>query len=260
MSRASGGRHAVVTGGGRGLGAVIASALAARGANVTVMGRTKPALEAHAAALRSGSGVRAHAVVCDVSDPASVARAFASAVAGESPIDILVNNAGVSEAGPSVDVSLESWNRIIQTNLTGAFLCIQQVLPAMISRRAGRIVNVASVAGLKGFGDVAAYCASKHGVIGLTRAIAIETARYGITVNAVCPGYTDDTDMLRTAVENVMATGKSEDAARALLARHSRRGTLITPEEVDDAVVWLSSPGASAMTGQAIAVTAGEVM
>ncbi len=150
---------------------------------------------------------------------------------------------------------------MLAVNLTGAFLCVQQVLPAMIAAGAGRIVNIASVAGLKGFATGAGYCASKHGVVGLTRALAAETARHGITVNAVCPGYTDDTDMLRTALANVMRdTGQSEQDARATLSKHSRRGSLITPQEVADTVVWVCSPGASAITGQAIAVAAGEVM
>jgi NAD(P)-dependent dehydrogenase (short-subunit alcohol dehydrogenase family) len=255
------GRHAVVTGGGRGIGAAIASALASAGADVTLMGRTQADIEAHAAALRRTTGVRAQAVVCDVSDPKSVAHAFDAATESHGLVDILVNNAGVSEPAPSADATLDDWNWMLAVNLTGPFLCIQQVLPAMLTAGAGRIVNVASIAGLKGFPMVAGYCASKHGVVGLTRALAVETAPRGVTVNAVCPGYTEDTDMLRAAVPNVMtATGKSEDEARSTLARHSRRGTLITPEEVADAVLWLCGPGASAITGQSIAVAAGEVM
>ncbi len=254
------GRHAVVTGGGRGIGAAIAAAIAAEGANVTLMGRTEAALEAHAASLRQTSAVRVQAVVCDVSDPKAVARAFANAAATLGPIHILINNAGVSEVAPAAELSIDAWNRMLAVNLTGTFLCIQQVLPSMIAARDGRIVNVASVAGLKGFATGAGYCASKHGVIGLTRALAAETARHGITVNAVCPGYTDDTDMLRAAVTNVRRdTGQSEGEARATLAKHSRRGTLITPTEVADTVVWACSPGASGVTGQAIAVAAGEI-
>lgn len=255
------GRHAVVTGGAGSLGAVISTALAAQGADITLMGRTRAALEAHAASIQETSGVRVQALVCDVTDPETVRGAFANAAATLGPVTILINNAGVSEIAPSEDLALDAWNRMLAVNLTGTFLCIRQVLPAMIAGRAGRIVNVASVAGLKGFGGGAAYCASKHGVVGLTRALAVETAKNGITVNAVCPGYTDNTEMFRTALANVIgATGKSEEAARATLTRNSRRGTLITRQEVADAVVWLCSPGASAITGQAIAVAAGEVM
>jgi NAD(P)-dependent dehydrogenase (short-subunit alcohol dehydrogenase family) len=254
-------RHAVVTGGGRGLGTAIAAALAAQGADVTLMGRTQSTLDAQSEVLRNDTGVRTHGVICDVSDSQSVERAFADATASLGPVQMLINNAGISEAAPFEEMSLDSWHRTLAVNLTGTFLCIQQVLPAMLAARAGRIVNIASIAGLKGFAKVAGYCASKHGVIGLTRALAVETAPSCVTVNAVCPGYTEDTDMFRTAVANVMAsTGRSEEEARATLARHSRRGTLITPQEVADAVQWLCSPGASAITGQAIAVASGEVM
>jgi NAD(P)-dependent dehydrogenase (short-subunit alcohol dehydrogenase family) len=254
------GRHAVVTGGGRGIGAAIATALAAHGARLTLMGRTAADLDTHAATLRDASGAGAHAVVCDVSDAAAVQRAFRDAAARFGPVQILINNAGQADAAAFQDISLESWERMLAVNLTGTFLCCRQVLPAMIAAGAGRIVNIASTAGLKGYAKVATYCATKHGVVGLTRALAAETARHGLTVNAVCPGYTDDTDMLRAAVENVMrATGKSADEARAILTRQSPRGSLITPQEIADTVVWLCSPGASAITGQAIAVAAGEV-
>jgi NAD(P)-dependent dehydrogenase (short-subunit alcohol dehydrogenase family) len=255
------GQHAVVTGGGRGLGAAIATALAAQGAHLTLMGRTAATLEQRADAIRHTSGVRAQAIVCDVTDPASVQRAFADAFRSFGPVRLLVNNAGQADAAAFQEISLESWQRLIDVNLTGTFLCTQQVLPAMIAAGSGRIINLASTAGLKGYANVAAYCASKHGVIGLTRALAAETAKTGVTVNAVCPGYTDDTDMFSAAIDNVMRiTGKSAGDARAMLAKQSPRGTLITPQEVAGAVLWLCSPGASAITGQAIAVAAGEVM
>ena len=235
-------QHAVVTGGGRGIGAAIAAALESQGLRVTVMSRN--------------AGVK-----CDVSNPADVARAFAEAVDASGPVHILVNNAGQADAASFAEISLETWNRIVAVNLTGTFLCSQQVLPAMIASGAGRIVNIASTAGLKGYAKIAAYCAAKHGVVGLTRALAAETARTGVTVNAVCPGYTEGTDMFTMAVDNVSrGRGVSTDEARALLAKQSPRGTLITPQEVVDAVVWLCSPGASAITGQAIAVAGGEVM
>jgi NAD(P)-dependent dehydrogenase (short-subunit alcohol dehydrogenase family) len=255
------GRHAVVTGGGKGIGAAIASALAAEGADVTLMGRTAATVDGHASRLRDAHGVRAHAVVVDVTDPPAVRAAFAAAASQLGPVDILVNNAGQAAAGPVQEIAVDGWEQVLRVNLTGPLLCIQQVLPAMVAARSGRIVNIASTAGLKGYARVAAYCASKHGLVGLTRAVAAETARDGVTVNAVCPGYVADTDIVRAAVENVSrTTGRSPEDALAVLARFSPRGDLITPQEVAATVVWLCSPAASAITGQAVAVAAGELM
>ncbi|MEO5894491.1 MAG: SDR family NAD(P)-dependent oxidoreductase [Vicinamibacterales bacterium] len=255
------GQHAVVTGGGRGIGAVIAAALASQGAQVTVMGRTWSVLHDTACSLRETLKARVLPVTCDVTRADSVVHAFGEAVQQFGPVQVLINNAGQADAAAFADIPLETWNRIIAVNMTGTFLCTQQVLPAMLAVSSGRVLNIASTAGLKGYAKTAAYTAAKHGVVGLTRALAAETARTGVTINAICPGYTEGTEMFTTAIENVMrARGVTAEEAASLLARYSPRGTPITPHEVAHTVLWLCSPGASAITGQAIAVAAGEVM
>jgi NAD(P)-dependent dehydrogenase (short-subunit alcohol dehydrogenase family) len=253
------GKHVVVTGGGGGLGAAIAAALAVDGADLTLMGRTVAALEEQVSGLRRVSAGRAAAVVCDVSDPQSVVRAFAQAVGDMGPVQVLVNNAGVAAASTFAATTLESWRQVIDVNLTGTFLCTQQVLPSMLRAESGRVINIASTAGLNGYARVAAYCAAKHGVIGLTRALAAETARAGVTVNAVCPGYIEGSAMLQSAIANVSrVTGKSADGARAVLAKQSRAGTFVTLQDVTAKVRWLCSEEAARTTGQAIVVDGGE--
>jgi NAD(P)-dependent dehydrogenase (short-subunit alcohol dehydrogenase family) len=248
-------RHAVVTGAGRGIGLAIAQALASAGARLTLIGRDGARLEAAAAELAA-----AHGVTADVTDAASVGAAFAAARTRFGPVDILVNNAGQAESASFARTDLALWNRMIAVNLTGTFLCAQAALPDMLAGGAGRIVNVASTAGLTGYAYVSAYCAAKHGVVGLTRALALETAQRGVTVNAVCPGYTE-TDIVRDAVANIMLkTGKSETEARAALTARNPQGRMVQPEEVADAVLWLASPGAASVTGQTISVSGGEVM
>ena len=186
-------------------------------------------------------------------------RAFAKIRERFPRIDILVNNAGQAESAPFSRTDLGLWNRMLAVNLTGTYLCTHEVLPAMLKQDYGRIVNVASTGGLIGYAYVSAYCAAKHGVIGLTRALALETAKTAVTVNAVCPGYAE-TDLTKNTVANIIAkTGKSEADARAALTAHNPQGRLIQPEEVANAVLWLCLPGSEAVTGQAITVAGGEV-
>ncbi|HEU4885819.1 MAG TPA: SDR family oxidoreductase [Longimicrobium sp.] len=252
------GQLAVVTGGGRGIGAAIADALAEAGARLVLLGRDRVELASRADVMRGARGVEAKFVVCDVTDEASVIRSFRQIRDTSGDPHILVNNAGQSAGVAFTETTRETWDRMIAVNLTGTFLCTQQVLPAMLGVGAGRIINIASTAGLKGYSHTAAYCAAKHGVIGLTRALAMETAKKGITVNAVCPGYTD-TDMAAAAIRNLVDAGRTEDEARKAITRVMPIGRLIRPEEVASAVAWLCSPDAAAVTGQAIAVAGGEV-
>jgi NAD(P)-dependent dehydrogenase (short-subunit alcohol dehydrogenase family) len=251
------GRHAVVTGASRGIGAAIARELARRGATLTLLGRDEVAL----ADVRQGieaSGAVASAIVCDVTDHQQVRRAFAGARETSAPF-ILVNNAGQAHGGYFVDTPPEVWERIFDVNVGGAVACIREVLPGMVAAGAGRIVNIASVAGLKAFRKTAAYTASKHAVVGLTRALALEVGRKGVTVNAVCPGYTA-TAMAELAERNIMrTTGVTAEEARRLVLRDNPRGRLIEPDEVARVVGWLCTPAAQAINGQAIPVAGGEL-
>ncbi|HEX2013175.1 MAG TPA: SDR family oxidoreductase [Roseateles sp.] len=248
--------HAVITGGGSGIGAAVAQRLRADGLRVTLMGRNIERLRAQQVLLGGEVAIQA----CDVGDEASVDSAFKAAFESAGPVDMLVNNAGQVETAPLVKTSLDSWQRLLQVNLTGTFLCSRAVLPGMAERGFGRIVNVASTAALKGYAYVAAYCAAKHGVLGLTRALALEMAKKGVTVNAVCPGYTE-TEIVAQAVETIVAkTGRTAEAARAELAASNPQGRLIRPEEVASAVAWLLRAESASVTGQAIAVAGGEVM
>ncbi|WP_436975628.1 SDR family NAD(P)-dependent oxidoreductase [Paraburkholderia tropica] len=250
-------RHAVVTGGGSGIGAATAKALLHAGARVTLMGRDMAKLEAQRDTLGGGENIACVSV--DVADEAAVNDAFARAVQALGDIDILVNNAGQATASPFTQTDLALWKRMLDVNLTGAFLCTRAVLPAMLARKHGRIVNVASTAGQVGYPYVAAYCASKHGVIGMTRALALEVATQGVTVNAVCPGYTE-TELLQASLAQITRkTSRSEAEARSILVRHNPQQRFVTPDEVANAVLWLCAPGSSAITGQSISVSGGEI-
>jgi NAD(P)-dependent dehydrogenase (short-subunit alcohol dehydrogenase family) len=247
------GRHAFITGGATGIGLAAAQALAARGAVLTLAARNRTRCEAEAAKLG------AHAVGVDVTQEDSVNAAIAAARAANGPIHILVNNAGVAPSAPFHRTDLALWNATLATNLTGAFLCARAALPDMLAAGWGRIVNVGSVCSLKGYAYVTAYCASKHGLLGLTRALAQETARRGVTVNAVCPGYVA-TDIVAEATRNVAEkTGLSEADAHESIVRFNPQGRLITPDEVASAVAWLCGKGAASTNGAALPITGGEV-
>ena len=254
------GQHALITGAARGIGAAIARTLAAQGATLTLLGRQRDTLQRLADELPAVAGQAHGFVVADVADPAQVQAAFAEARAARGPLSILVSNAGQAESAPFGKTSLDLWQRMLAVNLTGSFLCAQAALPDMLAAGRGRIVHIASTAGQRGYPYVSAYVAAKHGVIGLTRSLALEVATKGVTVNAVCPGFTE-TDILRDSVANIVAkTGRTEAQARADLASGSPQRRFVQPQEVADAVAWLCSDGAGAITGQSISVSGGEVM
>ena len=243
------GKHALVTGGGTGLGAALAFALADAGAQVTICGRRMEELEFTAE--RHGN---IHAAAADVTEPTSIGKLYKQAEKARGPFAIVVANAGTAESAPADRVSLAVWNKALAVNLTGAFLTVQPALAGMRTRKWGRIVFTASTAGLKGYAYVAPYVAAKHGVVGLARALAAETATAGITVNAVCPGFTE-TALLDRAVGHIAAKTKlDEAAARDILQANNPQGRFIQPQEVADAVVWLCAESSAGISGQAIAI------
>ncbi len=248
-----------MTGAGRGIGAAVARALARAGATVVVAARTGAELQKIAAEIRA-SGSTARALTCDVADPESVSGLARAAAGDVGDVDILVNSAGIALSTPLHRLSLEDWNRLFAVNATGTFLCTQAFVPGMLQRAWGRVVNIASVAGLAGAKYVAGYAASKHAVVGFTRSVAAEVAGQSVTVNAICPGYVDS-GMTRESVERIMSrTSKSRDQALQALLETTRQVRLIHPDEVAHLVLWLCDEQARGINGQAIVVDGGGLL
>jgi NAD(P)-dependent dehydrogenase (short-subunit alcohol dehydrogenase family) len=249
------GKRAAVTGGGRGIGAAISRALAAAGAEVTILGRTISTLDQHAETLRR-DGLSVKVAPLDVTDEASVAQALAKI----GNVDILVNNAGIAHVASFEKTAAADWERLFRMNVLGAVFCSQQVLPKMIERGWGRIANIASTAGLKGYTRLSAYVASKHALIGMTRALALETVTTGVTVNAVCPTYTE-TDMTAEGIKNISARLQTSlEEARKQFTKQIPQGEMVQPQQVAAAVLWLCSAEAASVTGIALPIAGGEVM
>jgi 3-hydroxybutyrate dehydrogenase len=243
------GRHALVTGGGSGIGAAVAEALAGAGARLTLLGRDRERLEARARSLPDAA-----AVVCDVTEEEGVARACEQA----GPVDVLVNNAGVAMSAPLARTTLADFRRLLDVNVVAAFLCCRALVPGMRERGFGRVVNLASIAGLRGAPYISAYTASKHALVGLTRSLARELVRDGVTVNAVCPAYTE-TAILEQAVRGVSAaTGRSPADARSAILAEVRQQRAVTAAEVASAVLWLCLPTQAAVTGEALVISGGD--
>lgn len=247
-------RHALVTGGGSGVGAAIAESLAEAGARVTILGRRRSPLDDIASRCEN-----IFAVEGDVTDEASISAAFEEARKARGAPSIVVANAGAAESVPFHRMDMAAWHQMLAVNLTGVFLTFRAALPAMREAGFGRLIAVASTAGLKGYPYVAHYCAAKHGVVGLTRALALETAKTGVTVNAICPGFTA-TPLLERSLDKIMeTTGKGRDEAEKALTANNPMGRLIRPDEIAETVKWLCGSASGSVTGQALSISGGEI-
>ena len=250
------GKTALITGGGRGIGKAIALAFAREGARVALAARTREQLEETSGEI----GANAIALVCDVSDPESVSRMFDAMRERFGDADILVNNAGIAESATLVNTTNELWHRHLAINLSGTFYCTRAALPAMLKKGWGRVINIASIAGKTGAPYVSAYTASKHGVLGLTRSVALEVATTGITVNAICPGYVE-TEMVTRGIETITSrTGRTAEEALDALKKMSPQNRLVTPEEVAAVALLLASDEGRGITGQGLNVDGGTVV
>ena len=254
------GQHALITGGSRGIGAAISNALAALGADITLLARDAGALKKQSDYLQAEFDTKVFFASADMTSEKDIEDSFEQAVKANGDIDILINNAGIGKSAPFHKMDLDFWQATLDLNLTGTFLCTKQIYEGMRSRGYGRIVNISSTVGLRGYPYISAYTASKHAVIGLTRSLALEAVKKGITVNAICPGYTE-TDLVSEAIDNIVdASGRDSGEVKSEIENMSPMGRMVSPEEVAESAAWLCLPSSASITGQAIVVAGGSVM